>query len=249
MSVVAPAVVPDGRAERHVRRRPADDRQRLGRAPPDPPVGLERYSTKYEPDALAAREPAAGDRLLAGEELHRVGAVRVQVAQEGVLPAREGEERHGRGHADVHAHHPGLHLVPVAADRGSRLREDRGAVAEAAAVHHRDRLVERCPRARSPEPARRSPRRRLRAGTDVGEDRGAHEGPAAALGRRTPRDRPRAPWRPRPRRGRSPRGCGRGRRGTPRAPRRWTRRRRRPRAGPRWPCAAARAGARAPRPR
>src|SRR5215216_4211734 len=51
--------------------------------------------------ALAAREPAARDRLLAREELHGVRPVGVQVAEEGVLPAAEREERDRRRHADV----------------------------------------------------------------------------------------------------------------------------------------------------
>jgi hypothetical protein len=49
---------------------------------------------------LAAGEVAAGDGLLAGEELDSVGAVGVEVAEEAGLPAREGEEGDGSGDTD-----------------------------------------------------------------------------------------------------------------------------------------------------
>src|SRR4051812_49827838 len=55
------------------------------------------------PARLAGREEAAGDGLLARVELDRIGAVGMEVAQERVLPAREGEERHPRGHAGGYA--------------------------------------------------------------------------------------------------------------------------------------------------
>jgi len=42
-------------------------------------------------------EPPAHDRLLLRVEAHCVRAVRVEVAEEGVLPAGEGEEGHGGG--------------------------------------------------------------------------------------------------------------------------------------------------------
>src|SRR5581483_3583090 len=83
---------------------------------------------------LSAREPPARDGLLARVELNRVGAVRMQVAEEAVLPAAEREEGDRRRHPDVHPDHPGLDLVAEAADRGARLGEDRGAVAEPARV-------------------------------------------------------------------------------------------------------------------
>src|SRR3954451_7726246 len=93
--------------------------------------------------ALAAGEVAARDGLLARVEVDGVGAVRVQVTQERVLPAREREERDRRGDADVDADHARLDLVTVAADPGAGLRGDRRAVTEAAAVDDGDRLVER----------------------------------------------------------------------------------------------------------
>src|SRR5262249_16111028 len=95
------------------------------------------------PAALAGREPPAGDGLLARVEIHGVRTVRVQGAEEAVLPAREREERDGRLEPDVDADHPGLDLMPVAANRRAGLGEDRRAVAEPRPVDDRDRLVER----------------------------------------------------------------------------------------------------------
>src|SRR4051812_45370410 len=82
--------------------------------------------------ALAARKEAARHGLLACVEVHCVSAVGVQVAEERVLPAREREESHRRGHTDVHSHHAGLHIAAVAAHGRCALREDRSAVPEAA---------------------------------------------------------------------------------------------------------------------
>ena len=49
-----------------------------------------------EVDATVARvEPALGDRLGAGEEVHALDAVRVAVTEEGGLPAAEGVVGHG----------------------------------------------------------------------------------------------------------------------------------------------------------
>ena len=52
-----------------------------------------------------ALEPPAHDDFLLGVKRHGVFAVGVQVAEEGILPAGEGEEGHGRGDADVDSHH------------------------------------------------------------------------------------------------------------------------------------------------
>ena len=92
---------------------------------------------------LAAREVARRDGLLAGVEVDRVAAVGVEVAEERALPAREREEGHRGGDADVHADHADLDVVPVAADGRARLGEDRRAVAVRRGVHDVDRLVER----------------------------------------------------------------------------------------------------------
>ena len=62
---------------------------------------------------MAAREilARARDRLLAGEELDSVGAVGVEVTEEGCLPAREGEEGNRSSHADVDPDHADLDVV------------------------------------------------------------------------------------------------------------------------------------------
>src|SRR6266542_3789010 len=98
---------------------------------------------EVHPAPLPAREPPARDGLLAGVELDRVGAVGVEVAEEGVLPAGEREEGDGGGNADVDADHADLDVVAEATDRRAGLGEDRHAVAEATGVDDLDRLVER----------------------------------------------------------------------------------------------------------
>src|SRR3954453_12030609 len=92
---------------------------------------------------LAVGVPARGDSRLARVEIDRIAAMGVQIAEERVLPAREREEGHGRRDADVHADHPGVAIVAVAAGDGPRLRKERGAVAVARAVDDRNRLIQR----------------------------------------------------------------------------------------------------------
>src|SRR5262249_42882591 len=70
-------------------------------------------------------EPAFGDDLLARVEGHGVGAVGVQVAEKGLLPAAEREEGHGRRHAQVDAEHAGLDALAEGPRRRPRLREHR----------------------------------------------------------------------------------------------------------------------------
>src|SRR5256885_11056440 len=94
-----------------------------------------------EPAGLASREEPRRDRLLARVELDRVGAVRVQVAEERALPAGEREEGDRRRDADVDPDHADLDVVPVAAGGRPGLGEERRAVAVAAPVHDLDRLV------------------------------------------------------------------------------------------------------------
>src|ERR1035441_8334667 len=64
-----------------------------------------RATTPWDHDAL---EPPAHDYLLLRVEADGVLAVGVEVAEEGVFPAGEGEERHGGGDAYVDADHADL---------------------------------------------------------------------------------------------------------------------------------------------
>src|SRR3954469_12514279 len=125
---------------------------RPGRSPPastatgsrvdGPKINGPLVLDEVAPVALAAREEAARDGLLARVELDRVRAVGVEVAEEAVLPAGEREEGDRGGHADVHADPAGLDVVAIAAHGGAALGEDRRAVAEARAIDDGDGVVE-----------------------------------------------------------------------------------------------------------
>ena len=93
---------------------------------------------------IVARTPTARhDHLLLGVEGDRVFAVGVEIAEEGVFPAGEGEKRHGRGDADVHAHHPRFDARRVFARSLPAGSENRSGVAEGRAIHQLDRFIER----------------------------------------------------------------------------------------------------------
>lgn len=62
--------------------------------------------------AFAEAEPAGGGDFLLGEELNAFFALHVEVAEEGVVPAIEGEPGHGGRYADVDADHAALDAVP-----------------------------------------------------------------------------------------------------------------------------------------
>src|SRR5690606_32659492 len=118
---------------------------------PGPPAGRARRELcrtwrrgrrGYAESAAGKLSPARGDDLLARVELDRVVAVRVQVAVDRVLPAREREPRHGGCDAHVHADHPGLDAEAVTPRCLAGGREDRAGVAVARAVHELERLVE-----------------------------------------------------------------------------------------------------------
>src|ERR1700733_13035695 len=64
--------------------------------------------------------------------------MRVQIAKERVLPTREGEEGHGRGHADVDADHACLDTRRIIPRGFSAAGENRSRVAEWRAVHQFD---------------------------------------------------------------------------------------------------------------
>src|SRR4051794_5927967 len=56
-------------------------------------------------------EPARHNRLAASVEHHRLSSLDVQVAEEGIVPAGEGEPRHRGGDADVDADHAGVEVL------------------------------------------------------------------------------------------------------------------------------------------
>jgi hypothetical protein len=74
-------------------------------------------------------EPSRHGRLLAGIELDRFAALDVEVAEEGLVPAGEGEPGHGGGDADVDADHAGVEILFELAGGVAALGEDGGAVA------------------------------------------------------------------------------------------------------------------------
>ncbi len=90
---------------------------------------------------MAGVEPARGDDLAAGEEVHALHAVGVAVAEEAVLPAAERVVRHRHGNRHVDAHHPDLDLVLEAPGGTTVVGEDRGAVAVGVGVDEVERLV------------------------------------------------------------------------------------------------------------
>src|ERR1035441_6866806 len=80
-------------------------------------------------------EPPAHDDLLLRVEADGVFAVGVEVAEEGVFPAGEGEERHGGGDAYVDADHAELVAGTVMAGTFTAGGEDGRGVAEGAAIY------------------------------------------------------------------------------------------------------------------
>src|SRR4030043_314348 len=87
-------------------------------------------------------EPAAGHALRFRVEGHAVPPHHVEVPEEGVLVAREGEVGNRHGDPHVHPDHPGMgpaHELPGVI---AVLREDARAVGEAAAGSDRGPLLE-----------------------------------------------------------------------------------------------------------
>src|SRR4030042_1123361 len=83
-------------------------------------------------------EPPGDHYLPVGEEAHGVLPLTVEAAEERVLVAREREEGHRGGDADVHADVATLGLVPEVARPAAVLRVYRGRVPERAAVDELD---------------------------------------------------------------------------------------------------------------
>src|SRR5215210_5987353 len=86
-------------------------------------------------------QPARGDHLAAGEELHALRAVGVRGAEQAVLPPAERVVRHRHWDRHVDADHADLHLVLEAPSGAAVVREDRCAVAVLVAVDEVERLV------------------------------------------------------------------------------------------------------------
>src|SRR5215218_5129145 len=91
--------------------------------------------------AVTGVEPATGDRLLPGEELHTVHAVRVTVAEQRRLPSAEAVVSHGPRNGHVDAHHPDLDLILEAPCGTAVVREDCRAVSVRIGVHQLHCLV------------------------------------------------------------------------------------------------------------
>src|SRR5438067_9075631 len=85
--------------------------------------------------------PALHHHLLLRVEVDRVAPLRVEVAEEAVLPAAEREVGDGGGDADVDADVADAGLVAELPGRGAAAGEEAGLVAEARAVHCLDGLV------------------------------------------------------------------------------------------------------------
>src|SRR4051812_16294410 len=88
-------------------------------------------------------KPARHGHLLLGVELDGFGALDVEVAEEGFVPAGEGEPGHGGGDADVDADHAGVEVMLELSRRITVLSKDRGAVAVFAVSADGEGFVER----------------------------------------------------------------------------------------------------------
>src|SRR6185436_3620071 len=87
-------------------------------------------------------EPSRHRHLLLRVELDRFGALDVEVAEEGFVPAGEGEPGHGGGDADVDADHAGVEVVLELAGGVAVAGEDGGAVAVLGALADGEGFVE-----------------------------------------------------------------------------------------------------------
>src|SRR5258706_9285563 len=90
-----------------------------------------------------AGEPSRGDRLLPGVELDGFGSLHVQIPEEGLVPAGEGEPGHGGGDADVDADHAGVEVLLELPGGVAAAGEDGGAVAIGTAAADVQGLFER----------------------------------------------------------------------------------------------------------
>src|SRR6478736_371362 len=86
--------------------------------------------------------PASESYFLAGVKLDAFGALDVEVAEEGAVPAGEREPGHRGGHADVDADHAGVEMPLELAGGVAAAGEDGGAVAEIALIADRDCFIQ-----------------------------------------------------------------------------------------------------------
>ena len=75
--------------------------------------------------------------------MHALGALNMQIAKERLVPAREREQRHWRGHTNIHADHAALDFACELAGISAAAGENRCAVAIRHAVEQRNCLIER----------------------------------------------------------------------------------------------------------
>src|SRR5688572_26065379 len=101
-----------------------------------------RAHERLEP-ARPGRRPALDDNFLLREELHGIPALSVQIAEEAVARATEGEERHWRGHRNVHADVSDLGFVAESPRARTAGCEQARLIAVRPGVDERDRLIER----------------------------------------------------------------------------------------------------------
>src|SRR5215203_4701131 len=93
--------------------------------------------------ARPGRGPTLDDNFFLREELHGISALSVQISEEAVARAAEGEERHRRGNGDVHPNVADLRLVTeLSRVRAARCKQAR-LIAVRPAVHERNGFVDR----------------------------------------------------------------------------------------------------------
>src|SRR5262245_46362559 len=80
--------------------------------PPRSPTGLPpRLPDRVVGRLLRRGEPAGHGHLLPGVEVDALDTLDVQVAEERLVPAGEGEPRHRGRHPDVDADHPRIEML------------------------------------------------------------------------------------------------------------------------------------------
>src|SRR6185295_2918481 len=102
-------------------------------------VPWELEGWKLEVDARVSK-PSRNRNFLVGVEIERVAAVDLEVAEEAVARAAEGEVGHRRRDADVDADHRRGGPMAEFSGRLAAGREDRGGVRVGVPLHHADCL-------------------------------------------------------------------------------------------------------------